>query len=295
MCELALWRGRFELAQLPQRVRFLWVWLLSPMVLWLLIPFTWRLRTLGRISAYDMRPPPEGLLARLRFYPQAAWESWFPTSTRWLLALLLVATLVAAWRSREVRQRLLPHRPPFAHWSSWRCCSSAGATTRSAFFSTSFLSSHSARRPGCRRSTLARFGCALACTATVLLALPVAPCWSRPALATTLSEGFVDAETGDACRALAEALPITSGVLLNETSLRRRQACAMWVTFAARERGADVDVRAVRPRAQWREALLLTERCDALEAPQSLLAEGPLVQAGPLCGQRFRAEGQPPQ
>jgi hypothetical protein len=290
--ELALWRGRFELAQLPQRVRFLWAWLLSPMVLWLLIPFTWRLRTLGRISAYDMRPPPEGVMARLRFYPQAAWESWFPSSTRWLLALLLVATLVAAWRSREVRQKLLP----LAAVCALELLALLVLSRRN--YQARFLLnliplvalSAAAWVPAVHSGPLRA---ALACSATVLLVLAIGPSWSRPALAATLSEGFVDAETGDACRALAQALPINSGVLLNETSLSRRQACAMWVTFVARERGADVDVRAVRPRAQWKEALLLTERCEALEAPEGLRAEGPPVWAGPLCGQRFRLKGQP--
>ncbi len=292
--EFALWRGRSGLAQLPERVRFLWVFLLSPMVLWLLIPFTWRLRTLGRISAYDMRPPPEGLLARLRFYPEAAWDSWFPSSARWLVALLVAATLVAAWRSRDVRRRLLPLAAVCAvELLALLFLSRRNYQERFLLNVVPLMAlSAAAWVPAVR---LAPLRVALAGTATVVLALLVAPSWSRPALAATLSEGFVDTETGEACRALAEALPITSGVLLNETSLLRRQACAMWVTFAARERGADVDVRAVRPRARWKEALLLTERCDALEAPQGLLAEGPLVQAGPLCGQRFRAVGPPPQ
>jgi hypothetical protein len=290
--QLALRRGRAGLAQFPERVRFLWVWLLSPMLLWLLIPFTWRLRTLGRISAYDMRAPPEGFAARLFFYPHAAWDSWSPASARWLVALLLGATLVAAWRSSDVRRRMLP----IAALCAVELLALLVLSRRN--YQERFLLnlvplvalSTAAWVPAVRQSALRA---ALAVGATIALTLVVAPSWSRPTLAATLSEGFVDTETGDGCRALAQALPISSGVLLNETSLLRRQACAMWVTFAARERGADVDVRAVRPRAQWKEALLLTESCDALEAPEGLLTEGPLVRAGPLCGQRFRAMGQP--
>ena len=290
--ELALWRGRSGLAQLPERVRFLWAWLLSPMLVWLLVPFTWRLRTLGQISAYDMRAPPEGFAARLFFYPHAAWDSWSPASARWLVALLLGATLVAAWRSSDVRRKMLP----IAALCAVELLALLVLSRRN--YQGRFLLnlvplvalSTAAWVPAIRQSALRA---TLAVGTTIALALVVAPSWSRATLAATLSEGFVDTETGDACRALAQALPISSGVLLNQTSLLRRQACAMWVTFSARERGADVDVRALRPRAHWREALLLTEECDALKAPEGLLEDSPLVHAGPLCGQRFRAVGRP--
>jgi hypothetical protein len=293
--QLALWRGRSGLqAQVPERVRFLWAWLLSPMVFWLLIPFTWRLRTLGRISAYDMRAPPEGIAARLLFYPDAAWDSWSPGSARWLVALLLAATLVTAWRSSDVRRRMLPVAAVCAvELLALLVLSRRNYQGRFLLNLVPLVAlSTAAWVPAIRQNALRA---ALAGGATLALALVVAPSWSRPSLAATLSEGFVDTETGDACRALAKALPISSGVLLNETSLLRRQACAMWVTFSARERGADVDVRALRPRAQWKEALVLTEECNALKAPEGLLAEGPVVRAGPLCGQRFRPVVAPPE
>jgi hypothetical protein len=290
--EVALWRGRSGLAELPERVKFLWVWLFSPMALWLLIPFTWRLRTLRQISAYDMWPPPEGLAARLRFYPEAAWDSWSPASARWLVAALLVATLLAAWRSTDVRRRLLPIAAVCGlELLALLLLSRRNYQERFLLNLVPLLALSAAAWVPAVRSGALRL--ALAGTATLLLAFVVVPTWSRPALAATLSEGFVDAETGEACRSLAEALPIQSGVLLNETSLLHRQACAMWVTFAARERGADVDVRAVRPRGLWKEALLVTEGCEALQAPQGLLAEGPLLRAGPLCGQRFHVTAQP--
>ena len=290
--ELGLWRGRPVLAELPERVRFLWAWLLSPMVLWLLVPFTWRLRTLRQISAYDLRPPPGGIAARLGFYPEAAWLSWSPPSARWLVATLLLATLVAAWRFGDVRRRLLPIAAVCGlELLALLLLSRRNYQERFLLNLVPLLALSAAAWVPAVRSGALRL--ALAGGATLLLAFSVGPSWSKPALAATLSEGFVDSETGEACQNLARALPIASGVLLNQTSLLRRQACAMWFTFAARERGADVDVRAVRPRPQWKEAVLVTEQCETLQSPQGLVAEGPLVRAGPLCGQRFRAMEEP--
>ena len=46
--EVAFWQERVWLAaEVPRRARFLWNWLLTPMIAWILVPFTWRLQTLG--------------------------------------------------------------------------------------------------------------------------------------------------------------------------------------------------------------------------------------------------------
>jgi hypothetical protein len=284
-----LWHERAELARtFEERPRFLFLWLFTPMVLWLLVPFTWRLRTLGRISAYDMGTPPEGLLGKLLFYPEAAWGTWSPGGERWLVLLLLLATSVAAWHSRAIRQKVLP----LAALATVEFAVLALLSRRN--YQERFLLNlvpvaalaAGAWVPAIPRAlprTLLALGAAAALLAVVV------PSWQVPTLSATLSEGFVDKETGDACRAVAEALPIRRGVLLNETSLLHRQTCAMWVLFLARERGADVDVRAVRPRTQWQQALEVTEGCEAQRVPEELLPDGAPYQSGPLCGQRYRA------
>jgi hypothetical protein len=287
--ELALWRDRKPLAAaLPQRVRFLWVWLLSPMVAWLLVPFTWRIRTLAFISAYDMNKPPEGLLGRLSFYPQALWECWSPQAARWMVVTLLALTGWAAWRSVAVRRRMLPLATVVGlELLALVLLSRRNYQGRFVLnLIPLFALGASAWIPAVPRGGL-RTVLALGAAGALLVA--VWPTWHRPELMATLSEGFLDSETGEACRAVAEALPLDDGVLLNDTSLTHRQACAMWVTFLARERGADVDVRALRPRGGWKAALVLSEGCEGLKVPDGLVADGAEFQSGPLCGRRYRS------
>jgi hypothetical protein len=285
----SLWHERTRLALIfEERPRFLFLWLFTPMVLWLLVPFTWRLRTLGRISAYDMGTPPQGLFQKLLFYPEAAWDTWSPAGARWLLLALLLATAVAAWRSSTTRRKVFPLAVLAAVEFAVLALLSRRNYQERFLFNLVPVAALAAGAwvpsiPRALPRTLLALGAAGA-----LLTLS-APSWRQPALSATLSEGFVDQETGDACRAVAEALPIGRGVLLNETSLLHRQTCAMWVLFLARERSADVDVRAVRPRAQWQQALEVTEGCEAQKVPESLVPEGAPYQSGPLCGQRYRA------
>ena len=262
------------------------------MVAWLLVPFTWRLRTLERISAYDMVPPPAGLAGRLLFYPQAAWDVWAPGSVRWVVALLLAATAIAAWRTSAVRRQVSPLAVLCAlEFAALLFLSRRNYQQRFLLNLVPVAALAAAAWVPAVRNIGSRSLLALSTTAG-LLAL-AGPSWLNPPLTSTLSEGFLDAETGNACHAVAEALPFTNGVLLNETSLVHRQTCAMWVTFLARERGADVDVRATRPRAQWREALLLTEDCEALRAPEGFRSEGSEFKSGPLCGQRYVTRSMP--
>lgn len=286
--EFALFHDRRRLAaHVTARVRFLWAWLLTPMAVWLLMPFTWRLRTLARISAYDMAPPPEGLLGRLWFYPEAAWDTWSPSGVRWLLAALLLGTLFACWRSPARRRQLLPLFVFCAlEFTALELLSRRNYQSRFLLNLVPLVAVGAAGWIPSIPRALPRTVLALA--AASVLAVLAAPAWREQPLAATLSEGFADTETGDACRAVAEALPVSEAVLLNQTSLTHRQACTMWVTFLARERGAHVTVPGVLPRGQWREALVLAEGCAALAPPEGLVAEGSAVQAGPLCGQRYR-------
>ena len=100
-------RGRLQ-AALPARVRFAWAWLLTPMALWLLMPFTWRLETLVASTTYDAGLRQLGLLERLGYYARAAWTGWFPPGARWMALALLGGTAVAARISPRLRRQLVP-------------------------------------------------------------------------------------------------------------------------------------------------------------------------------------------
>jgi len=98
--EYSFWRERVWLsAEIPRRARFLWNWLLTPMIAWILIPFTGRLQALALTLAFHDRSP----LA----LPRAAWEGWMPTDARWIVVALLCGSILAAFRSTTTRLVLL--------------------------------------------------------------------------------------------------------------------------------------------------------------------------------------------
>jgi len=291
--ELALWRARERLrTDIPERVRFLWVWLATPMAAWLLVPFTWRLRTLLHTSFdYVSGEAPAGPVARLLFYPKAVWTGWAPPGLQWVLLVLFLATVVAAWRSPATRKRVVPIAVlalaellilVLVNHRNYQARFILNLAPLAALWAAAWV-------PAVGRPA-ARAGLALGVAA--LFGFRAAPGWERPALAATLSEGFVSRETGDACRALARALPLDHGVLVNRTSLVQRQACALWVKLVARERGAEVDVYGAWPPPRWEQALVLAEGCASLEAPEGLLPDGPELESGPLCGRRYRLAGR---
>jgi hypothetical protein len=73
---LALAADRERLAAaLPPRLRFAWSWLLVPMVLWLLVPFTCALETLVTSTTFDSGRGALGLVDRLLFYPGLSWRA----------------------------------------------------------------------------------------------------------------------------------------------------------------------------------------------------------------------------
>jgi len=287
--ELALWRARERLAgEIPGRVRFLWAWLATPMVAWLLVPFTWRLRTLALTSFdYVSGETPPDLAARLLFYPRAAVTGWAPPGLQWALLLLLVASVLAAWRRPETRRLIVPLAALAAaellallllNRHNYQARFILNLAPLAALWAAAWI-------PAVPRPVV---GAALALGAAAVFAFGAAPGWERPALAATLAQGFETTETGDSCRSLARALPLSRGVLLNRTSLSHRQTCALWVKLVARERGADVDVYGVWLRARWEEALVLAEGCASVEGPEGFFPDGAEVASGPLCGRRYR-------
>jgi hypothetical protein len=289
--ELAFWRDRARLAEeFPVRVRYFWSWLLTPMVAWILVPFTWRLQTLGASVTFDSRQTrPGALVEQLLYFPRAAWEGWFPPGAQWLVLALLGATALAAWRSAATRRVLVP-------FAAVIVCELAVLT--------SFNHRNYQPRLIVNLAPLVALVASawvpavprwprvlLASCAAGMLSWTILPLWSRPMLVTTLSRGFESTENGDACRDVARALPISRGVLVNQTSPSRLQTCAMWVKFLARERGAEVVVRTPWARPGPHEVLVLADDSEPFEAREELVPDGPEVRFGPVRGRRYSSIG----
>ena len=99
--EYSFWRERVWLsAEIPRRARFLWNWLLTPMIAWILVPFTGRLQALGLTVAFDAD---RSLLS----LPRAVWEGWIPSDAHWIVVALLCGSILAAFRSATTRLVLL--------------------------------------------------------------------------------------------------------------------------------------------------------------------------------------------
>jgi hypothetical protein len=287
--ELAFWRDRARLGEeLPARLSHFWSWLVTPMVAWLLVPFTWRLQTLGASVTFDsQQTKPGAFLEQLLYFPRIAWEGWFPPSARGLVIVLLCATALAAWRSAATRRVLLPFGAVigvelavltlFNH-RNYQPRLTVNLAPLLALVAAAWV-------PALPRWPRA----VLASSAAALLLWAVLPLWRSPTLVATLSRGFESTENGDACRSVARALPISRGVLVNQTSPSRLQTCAMWVKFLARERGAEVVVRAPWTRPGPHEVLMLADDAEPFERREGLVPEGPEVQFGSVRGQRYRS------
>jgi hypothetical protein len=107
-------------------------------------------------------------------------------------------------------------------------------------------------------------------------------------LALTLSQGFESTENGDDCRDAARAFPLSHAVLVNETAPSRTQICNLWVKLLARQRGADVLVRAHGTRPGPHEVLVLAERPAEVGMREGLVPlDGPR-QFGTVWGRAYR-------
>ena len=109
-------------------------------------------------------------------------------------------------------------------------------------------------------------------------------------LVATLSRGFESTANGDACREVARALPISRGVLVNETAPERFQTCALWVKLFARERGGQVLIGEPWTRPGRHEVLVLEDGTFAAGQRIGLVPLGDEVRAGPVRGQRYLAD-----
>jgi hypothetical protein len=276
-------------AALPARLRFAWAWLLSPMVVWLLLPFTWRLETLVASTTYEAALEQLGLLERLAYYARAAWTGWFPPGGQWIALALLGGTTAAARVSPRVRAQLSPIGAvvglelvllTFFAGRNFQPRFSVNLAPLVALAATLWIP--------VVPSPSVRMGLA-GVAAAALLAL-VLPGWRAPALAATLARGFESRDKGDACRGIARALPLSRGELVNETHPSWLQLCNLWVKLLARERGDQVLVRERWTGAGEHRILLLV---DGTQPPGDRTGWKPLgaeVQVGTVRGQLFEVE-----
>jgi hypothetical protein len=126
--------------------------------------------------------------------------------------------------------------------------------------------------------------------AAAALLWAVLPLWRGPELVATLSRGFESAANGDACREVARAVPISRGVLVNETAPARFETCALWVKLFARERGAQVLIREPWTRGGRHEVLLLEDGTVPAGLRTGLVPLGGEARHGPVRGERYLAE-----
>ncbi|HZW88000.1 MAG TPA: hypothetical protein VFF12_02880, partial [Myxococcaceae bacterium] len=286
--EVAFWRERVWLAaEIPRRARFLWRWLVAPMIVLTLVPFTSRLQMLAAETGFEVRPA--AILDRILDLSRAAWAGWFPPDGRWIVVAMLGASLVTCWRSISVR----------------RVLSALGALV---LFQVAVLAIF--KRGGVQPRLILNLAplVALAAVAWVpamprvprallstgvsaLLLWAVVPLWRAPELVATVSRGFGSATDADACREVARALPITRGVLVNETAPERLPTCALWVKLLARERGAQVLIGEPWTHGGRHDVLVLQDGTVPAGPRIGLVPQGTEARSGPVHGQRYRAEG----
>ncbi len=279
--QLALWRDRSRLAgEVPQRLRFLWTWLATPMAAWILVPFTWRLRTLMvTAGGYDSGDTPVGSVRRLLYYPGSAWETWVAPGARPLLLVMLVASALAAWRVPAVRRWLAPIATLAAmEWLALSLVSRHNYQARFALNLAPLLALAGAAWIVAVPATWLR--ALLAVGATIALAAAASPGWRTETLAATMGQGFNPAEHGDACRRMAEAVAPRS-VVINDAPMLYRQGCALWAMVVGRRQGhiVEFDTR-VRP---GHEAVFLLSDCARpLPVPPGFVPDREL-RLEPLC------------
>jgi len=289
--ELAFWQERVWLAaEIPRRARFLWNWLLTPMIAWTLVPFSSRLQMLETGMGFDSNQLlPGSILHRLLDFPRAAWAGWFPPDGRWIVLVLLGASLVAAWRSVVARRVLVPLGALVVFQVTLLAAFRHGDFQPRLILNLAPLVALAAAAwvPAMPRVPRG----VLAAGAATLLLWAVVPLWRGPELVATISRGFGSAADGDACREVARALPISRGMLVNETGPERLQTCALWVKLFARERGAQVLIGEPWTRRGRHEVLVLEDGTVPTGARIGLVPQGTEARSGLVHGQRYRAEG----
>jgi hypothetical protein len=287
--ECAFWQERVWLAaEIPRRARFLWNWLLAPMIVLTIV--TSRLQIFAsemRLEVDQLRP--EAIVERIVDPSRAAWAGWFPPDARWIVVAMLGASLVASWRSGAARRVLLALGALVLFQVTTLAIFQHGNVQPRLILNLAPLVALAAVAwvPAVPRNPRA----VLSIGVITLLLWTVSPLWGGPELVATLSRGFGSATDAEACREVARALPITRGVLVNETGPERLQICALWVKLLARERAAQVLIGEPWTRRGRHEVLVLEDGTVPTGPRDGLVPQGTEARSGPLRGQRYRAEG----
>jgi hypothetical protein len=293
----ALYRAR---AEFETRLRFLWAWLLTPMVAWLLMPGMRRMRVIGLTSfEYDSGQAPGSLLDRLTFFPSSIWRGWFAGETRWLVLVMVLSSAALAVRSAPTlpgggaaalgELRSAPVRRALAPFGAMICAELLAYVALNRHnYQERFVLNLAPLLAVCAAAWVLAVPRALAAvapaSAALVLALAAASGWSSPALAAAVSEGFMPAAEGDVCRDAARALPLDDGLLINETGPGRYMLCGLWVELVARERGTTVSPDAAR--SAGREVLVLEDGTTSADV-EGLAPSGEARQFGPVTARRF--------
>jgi hypothetical protein len=216
------------------------------------------------------------------------WEGWIAPGAGWLAVVLLVATVLAALRSPGVRRLVVP-------FGAVAGVELAMLTLLSRSNFQPRLSVNLAPLLALAAGAWVPVVVAPRLRAAVVLAVSVVLCasvwmrWKRPALATTLSQGFEATEAGDDCRDAARAFDLSYGLLVNRTTGGRVQLCSLWVELVTRERGADVVVRGNRMRPGPHRVLVLAERPEEVGPRQGLVPLDDPRRFGAVWGRAYRS------
>jgi hypothetical protein len=287
--EHAFWHeGVWMAAEIPRRARFLWNWLLTPMVAWTLLPFTSGLQTLAAGMAFDGGAVGPGSGREwLLYLPRVAWEGWMPSEARWIVLALLCGSILAASRSALTRRVLVALGALVLLQVAFLMVFRHGNLQPRLIVHLAPLVALAAAAwvPAVPRVPRVVLGAG----ASALLLWTVLPRWRGPELVATLSRGFESTANGDACREVARALPISRGLLVNETAPDRSRLCALWVKLLARERGAQVLIQEPWTRPGRHEVLVLEDGTVPAGPRTGLVPQGTEAHSGPVRGQRYRA------
>ncbi len=294
--ELELWRSRDVLREgIPARIRALWVWLATPMAVWILVPFTWRLRhLLATTLTFGERAPTR--LDALLFYPRSFVHDWYSAPAAVAVLTGVALTIVAAARNAEVRRCVLPIAVMCLTEVATLAVSSRKNFQPRFILNLAPLVALAAALWIPAASRWLRFTAGTAIV--VALALAVSALWRPEVLATALTEGRMSMPPDgvERCEAAAAAAEFHDATLVNDLDIEHRQDCSLRVDAVAWRRGTRLEhwhsKRRLRP-----EVIHLDESCAM--PPEGLPPTAVLWSerrpAPGICVRVYRVAGDPPR
>ncbi len=287
---LELWRGRTVLTEaVPRRLRSLFAWLVVPMGAWILVPFTWRLRTLlFTATSYDSHVTvAPGPFTGIAFYFHSFWEESYGPFGRAGLATGLAILLLFALRDAGVRRRLVPiFAISILELLVLGVASHKNLQSRFLLNLAPLLAMMVAAGL-CALPRWPRLAAALLLLG--LFGVEAFQVWRGPELVPLLSRGFSSPDVPEACLPLARALPFEGGDFMNATGDGWRQDCSLAFLMEAVRRRVNIDVYAAAPAPNSSEVIYLSEGCGTADpALASWSQSGREVRSGPLCARLYR-------